>query len=168
MANPKFTNLLKLMQETHDRKMHDYAGTENPYSNFEFAAQYAGVSVDVVFDVLQGIKQARLLQLRRKQAKNEPKEDSYLDKANYAALQASYHGVGSKPYAATGPQVAVSDLPGVAAGATAEALQPMLPPQRGLTGEGVRCNGCNYPAEGWWGGRPLCGACHFRLINGRK
>jgi hypothetical protein len=61
--NPAFHALLSRMGETHDKKNHDYAEDGNPYSNFEFAAQFAGVSVQQVFDVMIGIKQARLLVL---------------------------------------------------------------------------------------------------------
>lgn len=95
-ANPKFHALLKRMAETHDRKNHDYAQSGNPYSNFEDAAKFAGVSVDTVFNVLIGIKQARLVELLSsgKTPLNESVQDTLLDRAVYAALQASYHEEG--------------------------------------------------------------------------
>jgi hypothetical protein len=90
--NPAFHALLSRMGETHDKKNHDYAEDGNPYSNFEFAAQFAGVSVQQVFDVMIGIKQARLLVLTQsgKEPNNESIEDTRLDQAVYATLKASY------------------------------------------------------------------------------
>jgi hypothetical protein len=92
-ANPAFHSLLDRMREMHDRKNSDYSrGSENPYSNFEEAAAAAGVTVDEVFAVLMGIKQARIRQLTQsgREVLNEPLADSYLDLAVYAALRASY------------------------------------------------------------------------------
>lgn len=93
MRNPKFNALLQHMAELHDRKNSDYAVDGSPYSNFEFAAKYAGVGVDVVFDVLLGIKQARLnaLYANGRDPKNESVQDTLIDRAVYAALAASYH-----------------------------------------------------------------------------
>lgn len=90
--NPAFHALLARMAETHDRKNADYAQDGNPYSNFEEAAASAGCSVDTVFRVLIGIKQARLKELLKgeKTAQNESVDDSKLDLAVYAALWASY------------------------------------------------------------------------------
>lgn len=91
--NPKFTKLLNDMQVLHDKKNEDYASENNPYSNFEFAANFAGVTVDQVFDVLIGVKQARLNELtaKGKTPKNEAVQDSRIDQAVYTALKASYH-----------------------------------------------------------------------------
>lgn len=93
MRNPKFHALLKGMAETHDRKNADYAHEGNPYSNFEEAAAYAGVTVDDVFNVLIGVKTARLVELLKsgKQPQNESVQDTLLDRAVYSALHASYH-----------------------------------------------------------------------------
>ena len=89
--NPRFDRFIEIAQETHRTKNHDYAEDSNPYSNFEFAAQYAGVPVNTVFDVMIGIKQARLLVLRRgKSPQNESLQDSEKDLAIYAMLRASY------------------------------------------------------------------------------
>ena len=81
------------MAETHDRKNADYAHEGNPYSNFEEAAKYAGVTVDDVFNVLIGVKTARLVELLKsgKEPQNESVQDTLLDRAVYAALHASYH-----------------------------------------------------------------------------
>lgn len=92
MKNPKFEALLAKMQQIHDLKNADYTSGGNPYSNFEMAAAIAGVSVDVVFRVLMGVKLARIDALS-KQTKDpffESAKDSMLDLAVYAALLASY------------------------------------------------------------------------------
>ncbi len=91
-ANPKFHALIKQMSEMHDKKNNDYASSGNPYSNFEQAAAFAGCSVDTVFAVLIGIKEARLRELTAsgKTPNNESIQDTRLDAAVYAALRASY------------------------------------------------------------------------------
>ncbi len=92
MRNPAFNSLLDTMRELHDRKNSDYAKEGNPYSNFEFAAEYAGTSVDQVFATLMGVKEARIRELRKgKTPNNESLGDSYLDLAIYATLRAAYH-----------------------------------------------------------------------------
>ena len=92
MRNPRYTQLLAKMAALHDAKNHDYAEDGSPFSNFEFAAQFAGVTVDQVFDVMIGIKQARLAVLQKKEAPNfESLHDTRVDQANYAALKAAYH-----------------------------------------------------------------------------
>lgn len=92
MRNPAFNALLDDMKELHDRKNEDYAGDGNPYSNFEFAAQTAGVTVEQVFRVLIGVKLARLNVLRAsgKTPNHESIADTEKDLAVYAALLASY------------------------------------------------------------------------------
>ena len=92
MRNAKFDQLLAKMGEVHDRKNHDYASDSNPYSNFEEAAAFAGITVDQGFAYLIGIKQARLKELtsKGKEPKNESLADTRLDLAVYAALRASY------------------------------------------------------------------------------
>lgn len=91
--NLRFKRLLQDMATLHDRKNNDYAQDGNPYSNFEEAAASAGCSVDTVFRVLIGIKQARLKELlgSGKTAQNESVQDSRMDLAMYAALWTSYH-----------------------------------------------------------------------------
>ena len=97
MKSPKFEQLLQTMLAIHDSKNADYATDGNPYSNFEEAAAAAGVSVDQVFAVLMGIKQARLKALTGRPPQNEPVQDSLLDLAVYAALRASYGGTKPSP-----------------------------------------------------------------------
>lgn len=89
--NPAFDAHLLLMQRTHDRKNHDYASDDNPYSNFEFAAKVGGCAVDTVFRVLVGVKLARLDELLKgKTPQHESIDDSLLDLSVYTALWASY------------------------------------------------------------------------------
>lgn len=90
--NPYFQQVLAEMQSLHEKKNHDYAHDDNPYSNFEEAAQEAGVSVDTVFKVMIGIKSARIRELEAagKTPTNESLADSYFDRLMYSALQISY------------------------------------------------------------------------------
>ena len=89
--NPKFSAALRRMQETHDAKSHDYATTDNPYANFDFAqtvvARFAQPH-DQVFATMVGIKLARLGELlgQGKTPKHESIDDSFLDLANYVVL----------------------------------------------------------------------------------
>ena len=91
-ANPHFTQLLNEMAELHERKNHDYAQADNPFSNFEEAAKEAGLSVDEVFKVMIGIKNARIRELEGagKSPENESLQDSYMDRLMYSALQLAY------------------------------------------------------------------------------
>lgn len=89
--NPRFDAILKRIKDTHDKKNEDYADNDNPYSNFEGAANVAGVSVDDVFRVMIGIKAERLRQLGTGKTPNfESEDDSILDLAVYAILWLSY------------------------------------------------------------------------------
>jgi hypothetical protein len=89
--NPKFSNLLTKMKTIHNKKNQDYASDSNPYSNFEFAATYAQIPLYKVYLVLEGIKTARLHELlgKGKIPNNESIDDTWLDKATYAAIAAS-------------------------------------------------------------------------------
>lgn len=91
MNNPKFNDLLDKMKVIHDKKNADYANDTDPYSNFSFAANFAGVEKIQVYLTLLGVKAARLheLILNKKIAKNESINDTLLDFAVYAALMAS-------------------------------------------------------------------------------
>lgn len=91
-ASPHFEALLNDMLELHRRKNHDYAHDQNPFSNFEEAAQEAGLTVDEVFKVMVGIKNARIRELERsgKTPANESLADSYMDRLMYCALQLAY------------------------------------------------------------------------------
>lgn len=75
------------MQEVVESKAHDYAKDDNVFSNFEFAADVAGVTVEQEFAVMIATKVARLRELLGgKVPNNESLDDTLLDLANYAAL----------------------------------------------------------------------------------
>ena len=79
------------MQEIVESKAHDYAKDTNVFSNFEFAADVANVTVTQEFMVMIGTKVARLREIGSGKApNNESFEDSLLDLANYAALCVAY------------------------------------------------------------------------------
>lgn len=91
MRSPYFQDTIDTMAAVHDSKNEDYADDGNPFSNFEGAAKTAGVSVDVVFQVMIGIKMERLRQLTSgKEANHESLMDTVLDLANYAAIWYAY------------------------------------------------------------------------------
>ncbi len=75
-----------------EAKAHDYAEDDNVFSNFEFAAQVAGVDTEQVFAVLLGVKVARLGQLigNAKEPNFESVADTLLDTMNYAGLLKAY------------------------------------------------------------------------------
>lgn len=85
-------------------KAHDYAEDDNPYSNFEFAADVAKITVEQGLLFLKGIKLARLreLLLSGKDPKNEPTDDTCDDDINYTAILKSYRAVKEGPAEPTG------------------------------------------------------------------
>ncbi len=90
--NPKFIAALEEMRKTHDSKNEDYAADDNPYSNFEEAAETAGITVDQQFLSLIGVKLARLRQLfGGKTPNHESIDDTLMDLAVYSTLLYSYH-----------------------------------------------------------------------------
>lgn len=93
-SNPLLNDLVQKLLRLHDQKNHDYAAEGDPFSNFTYAAQFAGVPVDTVFKVLMGVKWARLHELTRKDApRNEPEQDTRQDLALYTLLWAAYHNL---------------------------------------------------------------------------
>jgi hypothetical protein len=89
--NPEFTTLIEKVKATHESKSHDYASDNNVFSNFEYAAQVAGITVDQVFMTLIGVKLARLIELLSgKTPKNESIDDTFLDLTCYSAIWGSY------------------------------------------------------------------------------
>ena len=90
--NGDVPEMLTVLQHLPAAKSHDYAQDGNPFSNFEEAATSAGVSVDTVFAVMMGIKQARLkeLQAAHKTPHHESLDDTRVDLALYAVLRAAY------------------------------------------------------------------------------
>ena len=73
-------------------KASDYAEDDNVFSNFEFAANAAEVTVGQIFLSLIGVKMARLQQLigNDKTPNNESIDDTLLDLMNYAGLLKAY------------------------------------------------------------------------------
>jgi hypothetical protein len=92
MKKSAFDKAQKLMRDIHNKKSHDYANSRDRFSNFRIAALIAGVSVDTVFRVMDGIKIARLIELldSKKKPKNESIFDSILDKATYDTLRLAF------------------------------------------------------------------------------
>jgi hypothetical protein len=95
-GNPKYHALLDALADLHDRKSHDYAQADNPYSNFQYAAAVSepfADSVDRVFVTQLAIKLARLAELTAagKTPNNESVQDTRRDLANYALIWASYY-----------------------------------------------------------------------------
>jgi hypothetical protein len=98
---PEFAEVLSEIVELFLKKNHDYAKGYNPFSNFEEAARFAGLKPQDALRVLQGVKIARIMNLRSKQAApaNEPELDSVLDLAVYLLLELAHNRV--KPYTAS-------------------------------------------------------------------
>jgi len=72
-------------------KAHDYAATENVFSNFENVASQVGIPVSAVFHSHIINKTERIRQLLEKGlAKHESLEDSLMDLSNYALLWVSW------------------------------------------------------------------------------
>lgn len=92
-GSPVFYEILEIMAEVHHKKQHDYAQEDNPFSNFEFAARSTNVDVDIVFRVMLGIKEARLVELldSGKKPNNEAILDTLIDHAVYSVLRAAYY-----------------------------------------------------------------------------
>lgn len=74
----------------HRGKSHDYASDDNPFSNFEFAARLADVTVDEVFMVMIGIKIARIKELMKKAPNFESRMDSHKDLITYSGIWAAW------------------------------------------------------------------------------
>lgn len=74
------------------KKSHDYASNQNRYSNFEYAAQAAGIKPEQAILSLIGIKVARLTQLvsAGKTPENESVEDTMKDLINYTLILSGY------------------------------------------------------------------------------
>lgn len=94
MGAPQVKEILSRINEIHERKNHDYAQENDPFSNFKRAAvisEWFKDPVDKVFAVMMGIKLARLAELLNgKIAKNESTDDSFLDLDTYSILWHSW------------------------------------------------------------------------------
>lgn len=94
MKNKTFNDLMDSIKELHDKKNHDYASENNPYSNFEFASLLIREFTDPVdqsFACLIGVKLARLGQLLSgKEPNNESVEDTMRDLTTYCGIWAAW------------------------------------------------------------------------------
>ena len=90
-------------------KMEDYSSDSDPWSNFRFSADAAGITVDQGFLFLYGVKIARLRELlvAGKTPNNESIDDTLVDLSNYAAVHRSYREHGKLVDTFGGPEVTV-------------------------------------------------------------
>jgi hypothetical protein len=108
-------------------KNEDYAKDADPYSNFRFAAQAAGISMEQGMLYLLGIKLARLENLISappESVNNEPLDDTLLDLINYAAILKAYRALKNSPE----PEYAYGNADAVAEPADAEQQDSTAPP----------------------------------------
>ena len=92
LGEDPFTDALIRIKEIHDKKRADYSEKTNRFSNFEYAAKAANTTPHQAFEILIGVKQARLIELTQpgRIAKNESLEDTLLDRAVYSVLVYAY------------------------------------------------------------------------------
>ena len=78
--------------ETMKKKNEDYAGSGNPFSNFEVSGSFAGITAVQSILLQIGNKGARLSELlnNSKTPNNESINDSIKDLINYALLLGAY------------------------------------------------------------------------------
>lgn len=84
----EFDRVLITMKAIHDKKKADYSNPLDRFSNFTYAGKAAGIPAQYTFEVLIGVKQARLIELMQpgRKANNESVEDTLLDRAIYCTL----------------------------------------------------------------------------------
>lgn len=85
MRNPKFHKLLEEIGKLHDKKNTDYATTEDPFSNFRECERF-GIPAWQGTLVRMSDKWARLCNLTKREALNEPIEDTLMDLAVYSLI----------------------------------------------------------------------------------
>ena len=95
MPVPNFDQILKRIEEIHNRKNKDYSTNEDAFSNFEQAAVIASWVNDPVLKVfftLIGVKLSRLANLVNKGGvpNNESLDDTLLDNDTYSILMHAY------------------------------------------------------------------------------
>lgn len=89
LARTPFNEILGYMAELHAVKSNDYAGSDDPYSNFRLSASQVQAKPMLSVEVLIATKQARLRELMwtfGKTARNESIADTLLDRAVYAVI----------------------------------------------------------------------------------
>ena len=87
-AKSFYEETIKIIQNKND----DYSKKDHPFSNFEFTAEVANVTVEQVFLMQLGDKMARLRECFDKPVSvlDESLEDTLSDMANFCALCAGY------------------------------------------------------------------------------
>jgi hypothetical protein len=81
-------------------KNEDYAKDSDPYSNFRFAAQAAGITTEQGILYLIGVKLARLenlISVPDEQVNNESLDDTIMDLTNYAGILKAYRRLKNAP-----------------------------------------------------------------------
>ena len=81
-----FEKVLNEMLALSRRKRHDYAQDDDPWSNFRRSADQVGAQPELAVEVLIATKQARLRELRSKEAVNESVRDTMIDRAVYSVI----------------------------------------------------------------------------------
>lgn len=94
-GHPRFYEILENMAKIHSRKAHDYAGDEDPLSNFRQVAaimrQIKGLEaiedwhIGIMFIAVKFFRLINLL-ARGEDAENEPVEDTLTDSSVYGIL----------------------------------------------------------------------------------
>ena len=91
---PEFIELLDASKAIHLKKNQDYANADNPFSNFERAAElisWFSNKTDKAFMGLIGNKLARIAELSDGRIpNNESLDDSFLDLLTYVGLWGAY------------------------------------------------------------------------------
>lgn len=90
MDRPYIKDLFSICQQIIQIKANDYSKSDNPHSNFEYAAMVSVPFSDELkpYAMLIGTKLARIAELTyaKKDIKNESLKDSIIDLVNYCAL----------------------------------------------------------------------------------
>ncbi len=97
-SNDRFTVILKLIQETHDKKQKDYGTDEDPFANIT-AAKELDIEPWVACVLRMNDKMMRLKAFIKKgELANESVEDSLLDMAVYAIIALTVYDSDTKYY----------------------------------------------------------------------
>jgi len=96
-GHPKFYELLEEIKEIHSSKNHDYAKTTDPFSNLKMCEEIYvkcphckkshPIPAHIGTLIRMSDKWSRLIQLTKKEGKNESVRDSLMDLAVYSLLR---------------------------------------------------------------------------------
>jgi len=84
-GSKEYYKIIEELKQIHSDKNHDYADNSDPLSNFKECEKF-GIPAWKGCLVRMSDKWCRIVQLTKKEAKNESIEDSLKDLANYAVL----------------------------------------------------------------------------------